>query len=130
MDNGEGVTSSDGRICAVQQVNLLPGRRSAVQTACQDAATALDRLCQLLIETPSDDPSVQDTSLESAFLRMRMTVSVLRCSACEGPADIREKCRIFSRLNEFFPPGDPWLQLVARDLLLESADMLEDRDVV
>jgi len=34
------------------------------------------------------------------------------------------------RLNEFFPPGDPWLQLVARDFLLEAADMPEDRDVV
>ena len=117
MDTAEGVVSNDARIPASRQVPLMPERRHAVATACQEAAAALDGLSQALIETArSDDPSI-----ESATLRLDTTVSVLRRTACEGLPDMQEKWRIFRRLEELLSPSDPRVQLFIYALVYEMA---------
>ena len=108
---------NDGRLSASQ---LVPSQQ--VQMACQEAATALDRLARVLTETPMDDPSIG-----CAAPRLEMTVSVLRRTPCEGLVDMREKCRIFRRLQELLSPADPMLGIVACDLVWEMAEVSTDK---
>ena len=124
MDSVEGVVSRDAR-SASRQARLLPERRNAVATACQEAIAATDTFLSLLDEAAPSDKS----AAERARLQFEMTLSVYRCASCEGLADIREKCRTFRRLEELLSPSDPRLQPVASNLVQEMADFLEDEDV-
>ena len=122
MDNVEGgVVSSDAR-----QARLLPESHNAVGRACQAVATTLDTFSSF---PTGAEPNVE-LEIESTALQLDMMLSVLRQASCDELADMREKCRVFRRVEELLPWSDPRLQLFARDLLHQMAELLEDPQIV
>ncbi|MEO8715007.1 MAG: hypothetical protein ABI369_08335 [Acetobacteraceae bacterium] len=99
--------------------------RSAVGTACEAAATALDILSKLLIgDTLSDDPSIAH-----ANARLSMMLAGVGEESCESLADARAKLGMLRRLRGLLPIDDSQMQIFTHDVVRDIADFLDGWDL-
>ena len=124
-----GTSSSESSSTSAGIGRFLPEGHSTVATACEAAKAALATYSGLLVAA-IDAPS-NDSSIRSARRHLDTAVSELWQALCVTRADFLEKYAFFrqlERIPQFYPLDHPRLARMARDLLDEIVDYLDNQD--